>query len=133
MQPRDAGGKPIDRPARTSAPAEKTGRSLAMTNALRSGVLLAALFSLAGTISIAQNGEATYKAKCQSCHGAAGTPNPAIAKMLGVKPTSDPAMQKLTPDQVESAVKNGKGKMHPVTGLTDEQTREVAAYFKTLK
>ncbi len=104
-----------------------------MRNALRSKVVLAALVAVAGTMSFAQNGEATYKAKCQSCHGAAGTPSPAIAKMLGVKPTSDPYMQKLTLDQVESAVKNGKGKMHPVTGLTDEQIKEVAAYFKTLK
>lgn len=104
-----------------------------MTNALRSKLVLAALVLLAGTMSFAQNGEATYKSKCQSCHGAAGTPSPAIAKMLGVKATSDPYMQKLTLDQVEAAVKNGKGKMHPVTGLSDEQVKEVAAYFKTLK
>lgn len=104
-----------------------------MKNALRSHAVLATLALLACATSFAQNGEATYKAKCQSCHGAAGTPNPGIAKMLGVKATSDPYMQKLTLDQVESAVKNGKGKMHPVTGLSDEQIKEVSAYFKTLK
>jgi mono/diheme cytochrome c family protein len=104
-----------------------------MTKTFRSLGAVAALIALACTMSFAQNGEATYKSKCQSCHGAAGTPNPGIAKMLGVKPTSDPYMQKLTLDQVEAAVKNGKGKMHPVAGLTDEQVKEVAAYFKTLK
>jgi cytochrome c6 len=104
-----------------------------MTNMTRSRFLLAALLSLACTLSFAQNGEATYKAKCQSCHGPAGTPSPALAKMMGIKPTSDPYMQKLTLDDVQAAVKNGKGKMHPVAGLTDAQVRDVAAYFKTLK
>jgi cytochrome c6 len=104
-----------------------------MTNALRAKVVLAALVFLAGMMSFAQNGEATYKAKCQSCHGSAGTPSPALAKMMGIKPTSDPYMQKLTIDQVEAAVKNGKGKMHPISGLTDDQIKEVSAYFKTLK
>jgi cytochrome c6 len=104
-----------------------------MTSLTRSRLLLAALLSLACTLSFAQNGEATYKAKCQSCHGSAGTPSPGMAKMMGIKPTSDPYMQKLTLDDVQAAVKNGKGKMHPVTGLTDAQVRDVAAYFKTLK
>ena len=104
-----------------------------MTNALRSAVVLAVLVLLAGTVSFAQSGEALYKSKCQSCHGATGTPNPGLAKLMGIKPTSDPEMQKLTLDQVEATVKNGKGKMHPVAGLTDAQIKEVAAYFKTLK
>ena len=104
-----------------------------MTNLTRSRFLLAALLAMACTVGFAQNGEATYKTKCQSCHGPAGTPSPALAKMMGIKPTSDPAMQKLTLDDVQAAVKNGKGKMHPVTGLTDAQIKDVAAYFKTLK
>jgi mono/diheme cytochrome c family protein len=112
---------------------EKMGMSLSMMRMFRSKVVLAALVLLAGNMSSAQNGDATYKSKCQSCHGPAGTPNPGLAKMLGIKPTSDPYMQKLTLDQIEAAVKNGKGKMHPVTGLTDEQIKDVSSYFKTLK
>jgi cytochrome c6 len=104
-----------------------------MTNLTRSHLLLAALLSMACTLSFAQNGEATYKAKCQTCHGAAGTPSPALAKMMGIKPTSDPYMQALTLDQVQAAVKNGKGKMKPIAGLTDAQVKDVASYFKTLK
>jgi mono/diheme cytochrome c family protein len=78
-------------------------------------------------------GEATYKAKCQSCHGATGTPSPALAKMLGIKPVSDPDIQKLTPDQMAAVVKNGKGKMKPVAGLTDSQIKDVVAYYRSLK
>jgi len=104
-----------------------------MTKRMRSNTVLALVVSVACAMSFAQAGEATYKAKCQSCHGASGTPNPGIAKMMGVKPSSDPDIQKLTVDQVAAAVKNGKGKMKPVAGLTDEQVKEVSAYFKTLK
>jgi cytochrome c6 len=105
-----------------------------MTKTMRSRVVLATVVSLACAMSFAQSsGEATYKAKCQSCHGATGTPNPGIAKLLGVKPTSDPAMKALTLDEVEAAVKNGKGKMKPISGQTDAQVKDVSAYFKTLK
>lgn len=104
-----------------------------MTKSMRSKAVLAAVLSLACTMSFAQAGEATYKAKCQSCHGATGTPNPGIAKLMGVKPVSDPDIKKLTIEQVEATVKNGKGKMKPVAGLSDAQIKEVAAYFKTLK
>ncbi len=105
-----------------------------MTKAVRSTMVLAALVALVCTMSFAQSsGEATYKTKCQSCHGATGTPNPGIAKLLGIKPTSDPAMKALTLDQIEAAVKNGKGKMKPIAGITDAQVKDVSAYFKTLK
>lgn len=82
---------------------------------------------------LAQSGEATYKAKCQSCHGANGIPNPSLAKLLGVKPLSDPEIQKLTPEQMAVAVKNGKGKMKPVAGLADAQIKDVVAYYRGLK
>lgn len=96
--------------------------------------LFALIASLASLPAIAQSpGEADYKAKCQSCHGADGNPNPNLAKLLGVKPVSDPDIQKLTPDQMANAVKNGKGKMKPVAGLTDAQIKDVVAYYRGLK
>jgi mono/diheme cytochrome c family protein len=84
-------------------------------------------------MSFAQSGgDATYKAKCAMCHGAAGTPSAGMAKM-GVKPVSDPAVKALTVAQISVTVKSGKGKMHPVAGLTDPQIAAVAAYYKSLK
>jgi hypothetical protein len=32
-----------------------------------------------------------------------------------------------------AAVKNGKGKMKPIAGLTDPQIKEVVVYFRSLK
>ena len=105
-----------------------------MTTTMRSKLVLTVVIALGCTMSFAQSsGEATYKSKCQSCHGASGTPNPGIAKLMGVKPVSDPAMKALTLDQVEAAVKNGKGKMKPIAGLTDAQIKDVSTFFKTLK
>lgn len=99
---------------------------------IRSKFVLAAAFAVAGGMCFAQTGEAVYKAHCQSCHGATGTPNPGIAKLLGVKPANDPAVKKLTPAEMEAVVKNGKGKMKPVAGLSDAQVKEVVAYFREL-
>lgn len=106
-----------------------------MTKTIRSQVVLALVFTMASAVSFAQgSGEATYKAKCQSCHGATGTPSPALAKMMGVKPVSDPDIQKLTADQMIAAVTNGKGKMQPFKGkLTDAEIKDSVNYYRGLK
>jgi len=84
-------------------------------------------------MSFAQSGDATYKAKCASCHGAAGTPSAGMAKMMGIKAASDPDIKKLTDAQVIAAIKSGKGKMKPIAGLTDAQIKDVATFYKGLK
>ncbi len=105
-----------------------------MTKTIRPLLVLAAVVSLAGTASFAQGaGEATYKAKCQMCHGATGTPSAGMAKAMGIKAASDPDIQKLTVAQISAAVKDGKGKMKPIAGLTDEQIKDVSAFYKGLK
>ena len=74
-----------------------------MIRAFRSQLVLAVVVSLASAVGSAQSaGQATYKAKCQMCHGATGTPSPGMAKMMGMKPISDPDIQKLTDDQMIS-------------------------------
>jgi mono/diheme cytochrome c family protein len=106
-----------------------------MNMKIRSQVVLALVVAVAGTVGFAQSaGEAVYKANCQSCHGSTGTPSPGIAKMMGVKPASDPDIKKLTAEEEFTAVKNGKNKMKPFAGkLTDDQIKDSVAYFRTLK
>ena len=105
-----------------------------MTKTIRTLAVLAAAVYMAGSMGFAQSsGAATYKAKCQVCHGATGTPNPAIAKAMGIKAASDPGIKYLTTEQMITAVKNGKGKMKPITGLTDAQIKDAVSYFRTLK
>jgi mono/diheme cytochrome c family protein len=105
-----------------------------MTKMIRSQVVLAVAVSLASAVCFAQSGgEATYKAKCASCHGATGTPSAGMAKAMGIKAVSDPDIAKLSVVQISAAVKDGKGKMKPVAGLTDAQIKDVATYYKGLK
>ncbi len=105
-----------------------------MTKMIRSQMVLAAAVCLASAVCFAQSGgEATYKAKCAMCHGATGTPNPGMAKMMGIKAASDPAIKKLTADEMVAAVKNGKGKMKPIAGLSDAQIKEAVTYYRGLK
>jgi mono/diheme cytochrome c family protein len=104
-----------------------------MQKKIRSQVVLAATLALAGAMGFADDGGAIYKAKCAMCHGATGTPSAGMAKSMGIKAASDPAMAALSVDQISAVVKNGKGKMHPVAGLSDPDVKSVATFFKSLK
>ena len=105
-----------------------------MTKTIRSLTVLAAAVAMACSMSFAQSeGAALYKTKCQMCHGADGTPSAGMAKMMGIKAASDPDMKKLSEADMIAAVKNGKGKMKPISGLTDPQVKEVVTYFRSLK
>ena len=104
-----------------------------MKNMIRSQFVLAAVLTVASSVCFAQDGGALYKSKCQMCHGATGTPSAGMAKAMSIKAASDPDIQKLTVAQISAAVKDGKGKMKPIAGLTDEQIKDVAAFYKGLK
>ena len=105
-----------------------------MKKTLRSQLVLAVVISVASAACFAQaSGEATYKAKCQMCHGATGTPSAGMAKSMGIKASTDPDIKKLTADQMAAAVKAGKGKMKPIAGLTDAQIKDVVAFYRGLK
>jgi mono/diheme cytochrome c family protein len=106
-----------------------------MNATIRPFMMLAVIFSCAGATALGQTGGAdVYKAKCQSCHGATGTPSAAMAKMMGIKAVSDPDIKKLTADDMIAAVKNGKGKMQPFKDkLTDDQIKDSVTYYRTLK
>jgi cytochrome c6 len=95
---------------------------------------LTAVILMAGAASFAQSpGEATYKAKCQSCHGAEGTPNPGIAKAMGVKPANDPSVTSISESQMIADTTNGKGKMPAFKGkLTDAEIKDSVTYFRSL-
>jgi hypothetical protein len=56
-----------------------------------------------------------------------------MTKAMGIKSASDPAITKLTSAEMSSAVKNGKGKMKPIAGLTNQQITDVVAFYRSLK
>lgn len=103
-----------------------------MRKTIRFQVTLAAVVLLASAVGFAQSGEATYKTKCQSCHGTAGVPNPGIAKAMGVKPASDPSVKSKSEAQMIAITTNGEGKMPAFKGkITDAQIKDSVDYFRT--
>jgi cytochrome c6 len=104
-----------------------------MSKTIRMSSALAAVILLSGVLGFAQtSGEATYKAKCQSCHGAEGMPNPGIAKAMGVKPASDPSVKSLSEAQMITDTTNGKNKMPAFKGkLSDAEIKASVDYFRT--
>ena len=78
-------------------------------------------------------GADVYKSKCQSCHGAQGTPNPGIAKAMGVKPANDPSVKAISESKMIEDTTNGKGKMPAFKGkITDAQIKDSVDYFRSL-
>jgi len=80
----------------------------------------------------ADSGADLYKAKCQGCHGADGTPS-AMATKMGAKSLKDAAIVKKTDKDFIDNTTNGVNKMPAYKGkLTDDQIKTVATYMKSL-
>ena len=104
-----------------------------MSKSIRFLFALAIAFSLSGALGFAQSGEAVYKAKCQSCHGAAGIPNPGIAKIMGVKPITAASVKTTSEAEMIKATANGMGKMQPFKGkISDAEIKSSVQYFRSL-
>src|ERR1035438_5320808 len=106
-----------------------------ISKTVRSQVVLAVAFALASTVGFAQSGgEATYKAKCQMCHGADGAGATPAGKAMKAIPFTDPQILKASDADLIAATKNGKGKMPAYTGkLSDGEIKAVVAYIHTLQ
>ena len=104
------------------------------------GTLLCALLGVVTSVTMvlaadAKAGEAVYQKACKSCHGADGTANPSLVKMLKVdiKDLKSPEVQSMSAAEITKVVTEGKGKMRPVTSVTGSAADDVAAYVKTMK
>ena len=103
-----------------------------MRKSIRSHFALAAILSMAGVASFAQSGEATYKAKCQMCHGATGMADSGAGKAMKVKPVTDPDVTKMSEADMIKATENGMGKMTAFKGkLSDAEIKDAVSYFRT--
>ena len=103
-----------------------------MRKTLRSYVVPAAIFLVAGVAAFAQSGEATYKAKCQMCHGAAGLADSGAGKAMKVKAVTDPDVKKMSEAEMIKATENGMGKMTAFKGkLSDAEIKAAVEYFRT--
>jgi cytochrome c6 len=84
--------------------------------------------------SAADDGAATYKAKCASCHGADGSGQTPVGKSMKLRALGSADVQKQSDKELEAFIANGKGKMPAYKGkLTDAQIAAVVAHIRTLK
>ena len=106
-----------------------------MMNSFRNLAAVTAVLLVAGSMGFAQSaGEATYKAKCQMCHGATGAGDTPAGKAMKVKPFNDPEVAKMSDAALIGVVKNGQGKMPAYQDkLTDAQIKDVVTYIRGLE
>ena len=101
------------------------------TRVRMAGVVLLGLSAVAPMLA-QDAGADTYKAKCQSCHGATGMADTGAGKAMKVKAASDAEVKAMTEDQMIAVVTDGKGKMPAYKGkLTDAQIKDSVAYYRT--
>ena len=91
--------------------------------------------SLAVAAGNATAGKAVYDRACKSCHGADGTANPAIAKMMKVdmKALGSADVQKMSDADIKAVIATGKGKMKPIASVKGAEADDVVAYVRSLK
>ena len=96
---------------------------------------LACFSALAAFASDATAGQSVYNKSCKTCHGADGTANPAIAKMMNVeiKDLKSPEVQSMSNDDLKKVITAGTGKMKPVSAVSGGAVDDVVAYVHTLK
>ncbi len=79
-------------------------------------------------------GKAAYDKSCKSCHGADGTANPAVAKMMKVdiKDLKSADVQAMSDDDLKKVITDGKGKMKPIASASGSAA-DIVAYIRTWK
>ena len=80
-------------------------------------------------------GKAVYAKKCGACHGPAGEPKEAIAKMFKVEMRHLGAkeVQAKTDDELKKLVTEGIGKMKPIKDIPAGDLDNLIAFMRTLK
>jgi cytochrome c6 len=97
-------------------------------------LFVAVLFlTLTTSFAFAQDGAATFKAKCTMCHGPDGGGKTTMGGKLNIHDLRSAEVQKQTDAELAQIVTKGKNKMPPYDGkLTKEQIDQVVAYVREL-
>lgn len=97
--------------------------------------MLAALAAGAAAGADAKAGQAVYDKSCKSCHGADGTPNPAIVKMMKVDihDLKSAEVQSHSDADLKKIVTDGQGKMRPIASVTGASLDDCIAFVRSLK
>jgi len=106
-------------------------------------IALLAVAVLVTTLASAQAADAkeNYDKSCAKCHGADGKGDTKMGKKLGIKDYSDAKNQDAVKDEEAfKAIKEGikekdtdKTLMKPAEGLSDQEIKDLVAYFRKFK
>ena len=101
------------------------------------GALIAAFgaFLFVGARAYAADSDAAgiFKAKCGICHGADGSGNSPMGKLMKVPDLKSAAVQGRSDAELTEIITNGKNKMPPFKGkLSEEQTHSLVSYIRQL-
>ncbi len=88
--------------------------------------------------AVSSETEKLFKAKCASCHGAAGEGSAKIAKMLKLEEAkltlNSAATQKASDEDLLKTLLEGKEKMPSFKGkVTDDEAKKLIHYIRTFK
>lgn len=80
-------------------------------------------------------GKVLYDKSCKTCHGADGTPNANIAKMMKVdiKALNSSEVQGMSDADLKKTITEGKGKMKPIKSVAGKDIDNVIAHVRSLK
>jgi mono/diheme cytochrome c family protein len=98
-------------------------------------LLMASTSMLALPPADAGAGKDVYLKKCKACHAEDGHGNEGMAKALKttITPLDSDAVQSKSDADLKTVITQGKGKMKPVTGLSDADVANVIAYVRAFK
>jgi cytochrome c6 len=100
---------------------------------IRSLIGTASLLLLTGSVALAADGAAIYKAQCAKCHGDTGQADTGVAKAMKVPALAgDANLQKMSEADVVARIKGNAKHPSAVKGLSDDDVKAVAAYVKQL-
>lgn len=103
------------------------------------GLLASALLMMGMMPVTAADGAAVYGKKCKNCHGDDGSGNTKMGKKLKCRDLSDAGVQaKLSDEQIAKAIRegvreNGKLRMKPIKGVSEDDIAALVKYVRTLK
>jgi len=102
---------------------------------------VALMFAAApGWKAAAADGKELWDKNCAKCHGADGQGQTKMGQKLGIKDLSDAKVQEgISDDAAFKAIKEGikdkegKTRMKPAEGLSDDEIKALVAHVRTLK
>ena len=92
--------------------------------------LVAVAFLNAPAKADAAAAEATYKAKCATCHGPDGKGETPTGKTMKAGDFASEAVQKMSDADLTDAISKGKGKMPAYKTLAPDQVKDLVAYVR---